>query len=116
MTDKKLSEDKSASFWLKVAGGVLTAGFGFMITMSYKTTERLAVIQTDVTYVRETLRNFDTRLTRLENSAFIARDAEQLKSWTELKLEAVKVQVKHNRNKIEDVKMLVESNRSKNNE
>lgn len=99
-----LRAEQANSFWIKIAGGVLTAGIIAMVSMSYKTTTQIAVMQTDVTYVRETLKSFDTRLTRLENSTFTGKDAEQLKTWTELKLEALKVQIQSNKTELENIR------------
>lgn len=90
---KSKPDEYKDSFWLKVAGGILTSGIVAIVSISYKTTTQLAVMQTDVTYVRDSLKSFDSRLSRLENSTFTGKDAEQLKTWTELKLEALRIRL-----------------------
>lgn len=106
MTDRVTNQEAELAngFWLKIAGGILTAGILTMVSMSYKVTTQIVVMQTDVTYIRETLKSFDTRLTRLENSTFTSKDAEQLKTWTELKLEALKVQIQFNKTEVGNIR------------
>lgn len=105
VTNKEiLQAELTNSFWIKVAGGVLTAGIVAMTSMVYKTTTQIAVMQTDVTYVRQTLKSFDSRLTRLETFTFTNKDAEQLKTWTSLKLEAMKIQIQSNKTTIDSIR------------
>ena len=112
MTDNASSKEileveQTNGFWIKIAASVITAGIMAIVSMSYKTTTQIAIIQTDVTYVRETLKNFNSRLTRLENYTFTDKDAEQLVTWTELKLETLKVQVRSNKAELENMRRKV---------
>jgi hypothetical protein len=95
------TEIKLNGFWVKLAGGIMLAGILAIISLSYSLVTKIAVIQTDVTYVREALKNYDIRIAYLESSTLNSKDAEQLKTWTELKLEAIKIQIEQYKNKKE---------------
>lgn len=94
-------------FWTKILAVILTTGILAVIAMTYEITGQTATIHSDVSYIKETIKDFNERLTRLEHSAFTSKDGEQLKTWTELKLEALKIQIQSNKTEMENLKDLI---------
>ncbi len=81
-------------FQLKVAHGVLITGILAAIA-------QLAVVQTDITHMKDGLKNVAEKMSQLEKTMLTGKDAEQLIALINAKFEAVNARIDSNEKKID---------------
>lgn len=73
----------------KIVSGVLTAGMVSLFTLSYNITSEIAVIETEIQYIKDTLDKIDKRLSTAETSFVTVREQHQNQQIIDLKLLAL---------------------------
>ncbi len=82
---------------LKVSDGILITGILAVIT-------QLAVVQTDITHIKDGLKSVAVRMSKLEDSMLTSKDAEQLIALRDAKFEAVNARIDSTENKIDTIR------------
>ncbi len=82
---------------IKVADGILITGILAAIT-------QLAVVQTDITHMKDGLKNVAAKMSQLEKSMLTGKDAEQLIALINARFEVVNVRIASNEKKIDIIR------------